>query len=460
MPDSGVVMVFENGMIRTDAAGQPLWRKTYNSIGLGPGGGGPLNTPFDSWFLDVAAMGDTAIMAVGHTASTDPNSTSGHQFLQCVVDPSGDPMYSRQLGGTFGQYYYFAQAVPGNRVVVGGAYIGLAGNTSRAHLISTGDTWFPEHQGTTYTPITAFVGDACVLPLGGYYLAEARNDSGLFFRKVDAAFNGMAQCRVPGRITGVQVAAAPDGSGYGLNSGVTGQVDIVHFDTLCVPLWHKRFTIFGDTAAATDLFVRPNGRVVVSGRDWVMQLAPDGTIDHVRQYAGHTIRALEAVPGDEGHYLIGSFGNDGWLMRVDTSGLATGCSVATLTAQGIDLPLGPYAAGVYPTFQWGSVEHSDAATPVVPSTTLECGPLLVDPVAAPPAFLLRYDGSRIIVEAPHGERMVAARVFDLQGRCLAYSSFAQRSQAIIVLPDPAVAAYMVHVTFEDGRSRALTWVQP
>lgn len=458
MPDSGVVLAFENGLIRTDATGQPLWRKTYNSIGLGPGGGGLLNTPWDSWFRDVAAMGDTAIMAVGHTISTDPNSTSSHQFLQCVVDPSGDPLYSRQLGGTFGQYYYFAQAVPGDRVVVGGAYNGLAGNTGRAHLVATGDTGFPEHQGNAIMTGAAFIGDACPLPLGGYLLAEVRSDGGLYFRKVDAAFNGVAQCRVPGQVTGVQVAAAPDGSGYGLNSGVTGQVDLVHFDTLCVPLWHKRYTIFSDTAAATDLFVRPNGRVVVSGRDWVMQLAPDGTIDHVQQYAGHTIRALEMVPGDQGHYLIGSVGNDGWLMRVDTSGLATGCAVAALTAQSVDVPLGPSGANTYPTFPWGSVEHSDVATTVVPSSLLECGTVEIDPIAEPGALRLRRDGDRLFVEAEQGERMVALRVFDMQGRCVAASSFAPRQQAVVSLRDPGVAAYFVHAMFVDGRSHAVSWV--
>ena len=450
MPDGGVVMVFENGLVRTDSLGNAQWRADYTDIGWDTYYG-QLIDPYNSEFNDVAPLGDSAILVVGRTISTDTASTVSFQFLQGVFDPSGVPLYARQTGGVFGQEYVFAEAAPGYQALAGGQYDGLSGIHPRAHLVQFGVTSFPDLQGASVNQVCGAATDACRIASGGFFIAGGE-PAGFFFRRLDSLLNDIARTNypLPGICSSVRVASTPAGYGYGACSSVAGQVDIHHFDTLCIPIWSKRYSILGVVATATDIIVRPNGSIVVSGSDWLMQLAPDGSIDRVKQYPGHDIRSMEQVNGQDGYFLVGSSGGMGWLMHPDTAGEVPGCLVNPLVGQSVDLPLVGVPGAWWPTYAWGSAVHQNVGSPAPLATATECSSLIVEETNTGFALVIAQEPNTTRFSIRSSTPVRTCVVVDASGRLTKWLELSPTAEFVMDMPGAVPGLYLLRAVRADG----------
>lgn len=322
-PDSGLVLGGPgNWLLRVDRYGTPLWTTAYTTSQAEP-----------VQIHDVALIGDSSYILVGTAGTTW---TPSNKMVQQVVGSTGQVLWGgEENGGGFYDTNYWlgrAERAPDGSVIMCGArltmLLGMVSGNSYAARI--GET------GSYFTPFVSFGSN---LPKANILDVAATSDGGF----VGVGFGGF--CAIAYKVSAVgtvvwtrslpecgvdglpmHVVDGESGSTYVTTEAFSGYVRLMRIDSTGTVSWSKKYQVpDGWNLKPTGLVRFPNGDLWISGRSWLMACTSVGSLLWARSVP-HTIVDMEIVPENDGVFLIGREGNDGWLMRTDVNGEVPDCA--------------------------------------------------------------------------------------------------------------------------------------
>jgi hypothetical protein len=433
-PDGGVIVVCSdensgyNEMLHTDSLGEVVWRASYESFGVNEQLAVFDSTPYFALFNDVATMGDSGFVVVGRAISTGPYD-HGNQYMIGIFAADGTPLYAGTEGGSNVQEYVFAASGLGASAFFGGWNENMFAPIGTAGQLEFGATTYPHTAVTDNFGPGVFALDGTSCSDGGYLIAGVMVTQGPYFRKLDNTLTSTwsREYEVPASITSVEVAEAPDGTVFGASAGVADTLVVFRIDANGGELWTRSYSLppGANGGAPTDLIVRPNGNVVISGSRWLMQLDADGTVLWLNLFSDRTIFSLEQDIDGNTFYVIGRLNNGGagWMMRPDPEyGSVQGCASTPASIAG---SLVTYSSVVSCCANSTSLTigapHVHIGSPTADPSTLECFSVDVPQHPVPEGVSVHPDPMSDAAHVILGEPLTSdgrIELIDVNGRVL------------------------------------------
>jgi hypothetical protein len=176
MSDGGYIMTgytisdgffdYDLFLVRTDSIGDTLWTRTYGDSGWQEG-------------YDALETADSGFVVIGLTESSQTDLDA----WMLRIDSSGDTLWTRSIGGTFGDGpTSFIETADGHYLIVGWTY--SCGGNREAYLIKTdafGDTLWTGHYGGAEDEEAHFIAQTSD---GGYVIVGETDSFGAGFEDV------------------------------------------------------------------------------------------------------------------------------------------------------------------------------------------------------------------------------------------------------------------------------------
>lgn len=365
-PDSGLVLCGGGGsssytdyagkwLLRVDREGTPLWTTAYTASQAEP-----------VWIRDVASIGDSSYILVGWAGA---EWTPSNKLVQQVLGSTGEVLWGGKANGDgFDDSAYRlnrAECAPDGSVIVCGVRLtmNLGGVSGPGYATRIG-----EDEGSYFTPFTSYPsggplyiaviedvaatsdgGFVCLGYAGNYIVAYKVNPLGTV-----AWSRSLYNVGVDNLL--MHIAEGENGSSYAVIQAFSGTFRLLQLDSIGDVSWSKAFQMPGEDKP-TGLVRFPNGDLWISGTSWLMACSSVGDVLWARSMP-HVIVDMEGAPEANGVFLIGREGNDGWLMRTDSTGQVSGCSGSsfvppmtslTLVSQSYPPPLANTGLSAYET---------------------------------------------------------------------------------------------------------------
>lgn len=356
---------------------------------------------------DAARLGDTSFVLVGRTLN--PGGTSNN-MVQLVVDGHGNPLWGGWSDLFNGDELRRVKRASDGSALACGYNWGLSATYGYSVRIgSTPGTYSASlRRNPTNGPMVAVIVEMLPTSDGGF--VGVGIDFGLLvYFKADAAGTVLWSRSIPiggPDFSAMHAVEGDGGSTYIATEAFGTFFRLIKVDDAGAVLWSMNYEMPGsDRPFGMTRFT--NGDLWICGASWLMACDAYGDVLWARDLP-HTALVMEATPEENGVFLTGFEGADGWIMRTDANGVAPDCASSLFTplrtSEALVASSAPSLVPVSPLLDGMQNADSDA----LPAVTPGCLPSVVSSVVVDAQAMHVFPNpfhreARVIPPAPHDE---------------------------------------------------------